>query len=127
MYGYLYMLGSDNIWPTTMPWVCCTGRGAPSDADSSMSMVCQSSLSLRRYAHGLLAKRLMHMTHLSGNTSGVSKLSSDWLNYTGFQGDVCVTFFNVPPGIKNAVAPNPLVKEESFRAYNERLSGSTKC
>ncbi len=29
------------------------------------------------------------MAHLSGNTSGVSKSSSDWLNYTGFPGDVC--------------------------------------
>ncbi len=38
----------------------------------------------------------MHMAHLSGNTSGVSKSSSDWLNYTGFPGDVCVAFFNVP-------------------------------
>ncbi len=47
-------------------------------------------LSLRRHAHGPLAKRLMHMAHLSGNTSGVSKSSSDWLNYTGFPGDVCV-------------------------------------
>ncbi len=35
------------------------------------------SLSLRRHAHGPLAKRLMHMAHLSGNTSGVSKSSSD--------------------------------------------------
>ncbi len=34
-------------------------------------------------AHRALAKRLMHMVHLSGNTSGVSKSSSDWLNYTG--------------------------------------------
>ncbi len=38
--------------------------------------------------HGPLAKRLMLMAHKSGNTSGVSKLSSDWLNYTGFPGDV---------------------------------------
>ncbi len=39
------------------------------------------SLSLRRHAHGPLAKLLMHMAHLSGNTSGVSKSSSYWLNY----------------------------------------------
>ncbi len=87
------------------------------------------SLSLRCHAHGPLAKRLMHMAHLSGNTSGVSKSSSDWLNYTGFPGDVCVSFSNVPPGNKNAVAPNPLMKEESCRVYNcddERLSGSNK-
>ncbi len=37
----------------------------------------------------------MHMVHLSGNTSVVSKSSSDWLDYTGFLGDVCVAFFNV--------------------------------
>ncbi len=79
----------------------------------------ESSLSLRHHAHGPLAKRLMHMAHLSGNTSGVSKSSSDWLNYTGFPGDVCVAFFNVP-GNKNAVTPNPLAKEESRRVYNWR-------
>ncbi len=47
------------------------------------------SLSLRHHAHGPLAKRLMHMAHLSGKTSRVSKSSSDWLNYTEFPGDVC--------------------------------------
>ncbi len=31
------------------------------------------------------------MAHLAGNTSGVSKSSSDWLNYTGFPGNVCVS------------------------------------
>ncbi len=51
--------------------------------------------SLRRHAHGPLAKHLMHMVHFSGNTSGVSKSSSDWLNYTGFPGEVCVVFFNL--------------------------------
>ncbi len=87
------------------------------------------SLSLRRHTHGPLAKHLMHMAHLSGNTSGVSKSSSDWLNSTGFPGDVCVAFFNVPPGNKDAVMPNPIMKEESRRVYkcdDERLSGSTK-
>ncbi len=87
------------------------------------------SYSLRHHAHGPLAKRLMHMAHLSGNTSGVSNSSSDWLDYTGFLVDVCVTLFNVPPGNKNAVVPNPLMKEESRRVYNgdgERLSESTK-
>ncbi len=73
------------------------------------------SLSLRRHAHGPLAKRLMHMVHLSGNTSRVSKSSSDWLDYTAFPGDVFVTFFNITPGNKDAVAPNPLTKEESRR------------
>ncbi len=43
------------------------------------------SLNLRRHAHRTLAKHLMHMAHLSGNTSGVSKLSSDLLNYTGYR------------------------------------------
>ncbi len=38
----------------------------------------------------------MHTAHKNWNTSRVSKLSSDWLNYTGFPGDVCVVFFNVP-------------------------------
>ncbi len=67
----------------------------------------------------------MHMVHLSGNTSGVSKSSSDWLNYTGFPGDMCVAFFNVPPGNKDAMTPNPLTKEESCRVYkrdDERLN-----
>ncbi len=95
------------------------------------ALVCasHSSLSLRRHAHGPLAKRLMHMAHLSGNTSGVSKSSSDCLDYTGFPGDMCVAFFNAPPGNKDAVMPNPLTKEESRRVYNcdhEHLSGSTK-
>ncbi len=66
------------------------------------------------------------MAHFSGNTSGVSKSSSDWLNYTGFPGDVCVAFFNVPPRNKDAVAPNPLTKEENRRVYkcdDECLSG----
>ncbi len=69
------------------------------------------------------------MEHKSGNTSGVSKSSSDWLNYTGFPGDACVAFFNVLPRNKNAVTSSPLTKEESRRVYNcddERLSGSTK-
>ncbi len=57
------------------------------------------------------------MAHLAGNTSGVSKSSSDWLNYTGFPGDVCVGFFNVPPGNKDAMAPNPLMKEESRHVF----------
>ncbi len=33
----------------------------------------------------------MHTAHLSGNTSGVWKSSSDWSNSSGFPGDVCVT------------------------------------
>ncbi len=91
-----------------------------------LNFICCSRISLIRYAHGPLAKRLMHMADKSGNTSGVSKSSSDWLNYTEFPGDVCVVFFNVQPGNKNAVTPNPLTKEESHRVYNcddERLLG----
>ncbi len=74
----------------------------------------------------LSLRRLMHMAHLSGNTSVVSKSSSDWFNYSGFLGYVCVAFFNVQPANKDAVTPNPLTKEESHRIYksdNERLSG----
>ncbi len=54
----------------------------------------------------------------------MSKSSSDWLNYTGFPGDVCVAFFNVPPGNKDVVTTNPLAKEESRHVYKcdgERL------
>ncbi len=65
-----------------------------------------------RHACRQLAKCLMHTTHLDGNTSGVSKSSSDWLEYTVFLGDVCSAFFNIPPGNKNAVVPNPLKKEK---------------
>ncbi len=52
--------------------------------------------------------------HLSGNTSGVLKSSSDWLNYTGFPGDVCVAFFSVPPGNKDAVTPSRKKKAVVF-------------
>ncbi len=38
------------------------------------------SLSLRYHAHGPPAERLINMAHKSGNTSGVSKSSSDWMN-----------------------------------------------
>ncbi len=80
----------------------------------------QPSLSLRCHAHAPFADRLMYIVH--GNTLGVSKSSSDWLDYTGFPGDVCVVFFNVSPGNKEAVMPNPLTKEESRHLYNR--SGS---
>ncbi len=46
------------------------------------------SLSLRRHSHGPLAERLMHVVHLSENTSVVSKSSSDGLNYSEFLEDV---------------------------------------
>ncbi len=73
----------------------------------------EPSLSLRCQTHGPLAKRLMHTVHLSGNTSVVSKSFSDWFNYTGFPGEVCVTFFNVLPGIKDAMVPNPSRKKKA--------------
>ncbi len=90
----------------------------------------QSAMDIRRHTHGPLAEGLMHAAHLAENTSGISKLSSDWLNYTGFLGDVYVAFCNFLPGNKDAVMLNPLIEEESRHVYNcddERLSGSTKC
>ncbi len=80
------------------------------------------SLSLR--CHGPLAERLMHTAHLAGNTSGVSKSSSDWLDYTGFPGDVCVAFFNIPPGNKDAVMPNPIIvfTTVTMSAYQDQLN-----
>ncbi len=68
----------------------------------------------------------MHTIHLSGNTSGVSKSSSDWLNYTGFPGDVSVAFFNVLPGNKDAVALNSPPHALVFTTIDGHLSGSTK-
>ncbi len=68
----------------------------------------------------------MHIVHLFGNTSGVSKSSSDWLNYTGFPGDVCVAFFNVSPGNKEAVTPNLPHERRKLLCLQmccERLSG----
>ncbi len=56
------------------------------------------------------------MEHLSGNTSVVPKLL-DWLNYIGFPGDVLRSFTFLLSGDKDAVAPNPLTKEESRRVY----------
>ncbi len=66
------------------------------------------------------------MPHKSGNTSGVLKSSSDWLNYTRFPGDVWFTFINVPPGNKNAVAPNPLTKEEIRRVYTNGTTNTNQ-
>ncbi len=39
------------------------------------------SLSLRCHTPGPLAECMMNTAHLTGNTSGVSKSSSDWSNY----------------------------------------------
>ncbi len=71
----------------------------------------------------------MHMAHKSGNTSGVSKSSSDWLNYTGFPGDVWCRVLYVPPGNKDAVAPNPLTKKKAvvfttvtINAYQDQIN-----
>ncbi len=60
----------------------------------------QSMKNIINHTHGLLAEHLMHMAHKIGNTSGVSKSSSDWLKYTGFPEDKCVGFFNVLSGSK---------------------------
>ncbi len=53
------------------------------------------------------------MVHLSGNTSVVSKSLSDWFDYTGFPGDVCVTFFNGPPGNKMPWRQTPSRKKKA--------------
>ncbi len=83
---------------------------------------CQCLHIHRRDAHGPLAKHLMHMVHLSGNASRVSKSSSDWLDYTGFLGDVCVASFNVPPG-NDAVAPIAVVfTTVTADAYQDQLN-----
>ncbi len=58
------------------------------------------------------------MAHKSGNTSGVSKSSSDWLNYTGFLGDVCVAFFNVQPGNKDAIVFTTV----TTKAYQDQIN-----
>ncbi len=67
-------------------------------------------------------KRLMHMAHLSGNTSGVSKSSSDWLNYTGFPGDVCVAFFNVRLETKMLWCQTPSRKKKAVMFTNVTTS-----
>ncbi len=78
----------------------------------------------------------MHMAHKSGNTSGVSKSSSDWLNYTGFPGAVCVAFFNVPPGIKMPWRQTPSQKKKAVvfttvttNAYQDQINAgfSKEC
>ncbi len=122
---------NNNIFINVSNDECCVPKCKLKRLERSaaqLALAVNRSLSLRRHAHGPLAERLMHMAHKSGNTSGVLKSSSDWLNYTGFPGDVCVAFFNVPPGNKNAVTPNPLTKEESRRVSNWRraLIRSTK-
>ncbi|XP_051741942.1 uncharacterized protein LOC127508209 isoform X1 [Ctenopharyngodon idella] len=71
-------------------------------------------LSLRRHSHKPLAEHLMHIAHLTGNTSGVSKSSCVWLNF----------------GLEtNAVMVNPLMEEERHHVYNcdnERFPGSNR-
>ncbi len=49
------------------------------------------------------------MTRASGGNLARTPV---WLKNTGFPGDVCVVFFNIPPGNKEAVAPNPLTKDK---------------
>ncbi len=68
------------------------------------------------------------MPNKIGNTSEVLKSSSEWLNSTGLPEDMCVALFNVVPGNKDAVAPNPQMEEERHHVSNcnnESLSGST--
>ncbi len=59
----------------------------------------------------------------------MSKSSSDWLNYTGFPRDVCVAFFNVPPGNKDAWRQTPSRKKKAVvftnvmtSAYQDQLN-----
>ncbi len=93
-------------------------------------MLCSAKLwcggKTNTWLHRQLAERPMHTIHLSGNTSGVSKSSSDWLNYTGFPGDVSVAFFNVLPGNKDAMALNSPPHALVFTTIDGHLSGSTK-
>ncbi len=83
------------------------------------------SLSLRRHAHGPLAKRLMHTAHLSGNTSVVSKSSLDWLNLYRISGR------RVSRSLKFRLElyANPLTKEKvvvfttvTTSAYQDQLN-----
>ncbi len=95
----------------------CIGKRHFKGWDQESGDIWVASLSLRRHAHGTLAKRLMHMAHFSGNTSGMSKSSSDWLNSTGFPGDMSVAFIFGPPGNKDAVFTNVTTK-----AYQGQLN-----
>ncbi len=66
------------------------------------------------------------------NTSGVLKSSSDWLKYTGFPGDLSVTFFIVPSGNKDAVTPNPPPRKKkaivfitvTANAYQDKINAA---
>ncbi len=67
----------------------------------------------------------MHMAHLSGNTSAVSKSSSDWLNYTGFPGDVCSWTFRLEKRCSGAKPSHerrkPCVYKCDMNAYQGQL------
>lgn len=80
------------------------------------------SRSLRRLAHWPLVKRLMYKPRISGITSACMKSPFDWLDFTGFSGDVRVAFFNGLSG-KNT-EPSYL---RGCRVYNgsNNLSRST--
>ncbi len=85
------------------------------------------SLSLRCHAHGPLAKRLMHMVHLSRNTSRESKSSSDWLDYTGFLGDVRSLTLCLETKLPWCQTPSRKKKAVVFRtvrtdAYHDQLN-----
>lgn len=61
-----------------------------------------------------LAEHLMDKAHKMGNTSEVSKKSSDWLTSTGFLENVCVMFFNYLLGNKVVVTPNCNSRDVDF-------------
>lgn len=82
----------------------------------------------------MLVECLMHKVHKIVNTfQRVSKSSSDWMNSTGFPGDLYGAFFNGPPGNKGIVMPNPFMEKESvmfttvtMRAQDQLSAGFSK-
>ncbi len=63
----------------------------------------------------------MHIVHLSVNTSGVSKSSSDWLNYTGFPWDKDVS--RQTPSRKNTAVMFTNVTANTYQGQlNARFS-----
>ncbi len=83
------------------------------------------SLSLRLHTHGSLAKCLMHMAHKVETLQECrSHRRIGWIIQ-----DVCVAFFNVLPGKKDVVMPNPPHEEKKpscLQLWWRTLSGSTK-
>ncbi len=99
-------------------------------------------ISLRRHVHGPLAKRLMHIAHKSGNTSGVSKnrhrigwiiqWKSLWIKAsakcininTGFPGDVCVCslIFRMEAKMPWCQTTSRKMKTVTMSAYQDHLN-----